>query len=202
MRPHFILGICLLILTVFLVPFSSHADQSTKMTRRLRESIHMYSASILLWPAIILIFFGFKPFLRPLPALIILVVLFLFRCELTALSTYTGPLESIETSDAVYERNTQVTTVAFAVAMLLFSHGNRALTSKVAFPIMMALLFCTLSTVPSILAKRRLSENGRWNAIFKMLTSFAAGLLCLSLVICLDALLPTQFDEQVSVEAP
>ena len=190
MLENLMLGFLLILLACIAITYQNVESTPDRATRRLSDSINIYSASVLLWPALILIFVGLEPFVKPLSCIVIFLVLLIFRYEITALSSYCGPVNDIETYDAVFERNIQVCSVAFAVSTLLFSQGNQDLSTKVAPLVLLSLLFCTISIVPSILAKRRLGENGQWNAIFKMFTSFAAGLLCISLATCLDMILP------------
>lgn len=156
--------------------------------RRLNQRLGIYTAAVVLWPALLLSVLGPEPFTSPITATVVVVVLLYLSFEVVALSTFSGALSSYEGTEAVYERGVQVSTVAFAVATLLLSQKDDDLAALVAGPVLLALLFCTAAAVPSVVARRRYGASGHWNALQKIAVSFAAGLLCVSVARCLDEL--------------
>ena len=155
---------------------------------RMRQKLAVSTNAVVLWPAAVLCLLGVEPFLCPVSATICVSVAVCLSLEVTALSAFRGPLYEYENSESVYERGVQVSTVAFAVATMLLSQKNGQLASIVATPVFTALLFCTLSAVPSGTARRRVEAAAHWSAIQKVMVSFAAGLLCLSVARCIDEL--------------
>lgn len=153
---------------------------------RLRQRLCIYTGAAILWPAAVLAFLGEEFFQQPVSVTVCLIIVVYQSFEVTTLSTFKGPLCEYENSDAVYERGVQVSTVAFAVATLLLSQKDSDLATTVALPVFLALLFCTLSVVPSVVARRRVGAAGHWSALTKVSVSFAAGLLCLSVARCID----------------
>ena len=155
---------------------------------RMRQRATVYAAAVVLWPAVLLALLGWAPFLAPIPATVSTITLLCLCFEITGYSVYTGPLTAYEGCDAVYERGVQVSAVAFAVSTLLLSQRDDGLAKAIGLPVFLALLFCTLSAVPSSVARRRVGATGHWNALQKVAVSYAAGLLCLSVALCLDLL--------------
>lgn len=155
---------------------------------RMRQRATVYAAAVVLWPAVLLALLGWAPFLAPIPATVSTITLLCLCFEITGYSVYTGPLTAYEGCDAVYERGVQVSAVAFAVASLLLSQRDDDLAKVIGLPVFLALLFCTLSAVPSSLARRRVGATGHWNALQKVAVSYAAALLCLSVALCLHIL--------------
>lgn len=158
------------------------------MLRRFRQRLGIYSAALFIWPALLMGLLGTQPFVTPISATMVMVVLLYLSFEVSALSSYSGALSEYENSDAVYERGVQVSTVAFAVATLLLSQKDEKLASVVAGPVFLSLLCCTAAAVPSAVARKRLHAAAHWNALQKIAVSFAAGLLCISVARCLDEL--------------
>jgi hypothetical protein len=155
---------------------------------RLRRKLGVNTGAVILWPAAVLALLGEEPFQLPVSVTVCVVVAAYLSFEVTALSAYKGPLCEYENNDAVYERGVQVSTVAFAVATLLLSQRDGDLATLVAMPVFLALLFCTLSAVPSVVARRGVGATGHWSAFQQASVSFAAGLLCLSVARCVDEL--------------
>ncbi len=156
--------------------------------KRMRQRVAVHAAAVVLWPAVVLALLGWAPFRTSVSATVSALVLLYLSLEVTGFSIYAGPLEAYENCDTVYERSVQVSAVAFAVSTLLLSQRDDGLAKAVALPVFLALLFCTASAVPSAVARRRVGANGHWNALQKVAVSYAAGLLCLSVGLCLDLL--------------
>ena len=166
----------------------ARAHEEFPCLTRLRHRLAVYASAVLLWPCLLYWLLGGAPFRTPLSAGVSVAVMLYLSFEVSALSTYSGPLSAYESNDAVYERGVQVSTVAFAVATLLLSQKDNELINVITAPVLLALLFCTAAAVPSALARSRLGAAAQWNAVQKISVSFAAGLLCLSVARCLDTL--------------
>lgn len=165
-----------------------HKGASDPYLKRMRQRAIIYAAAVVLWPAVVLALLGWAPFLTPVSATVSALVVLYLSFEVTVFSVYAGPLEAYENYDSVYERGVQVSAVAFAVSTLLLSQRDDGLAKAVALPVFLALLFCTASAVPSAVARRRVGATGHWSALQKVAVSYAAGLLCLSVALCLDLL--------------
>lgn len=162
--------------------------KESRVLRRLNQRLGVYTAAVVLWPALLLGLLGLEAFTSPITATVVVVVLTYLSFEVVALSSYTGALSGYEGTEVVYERGVQVSAVAFAVSTLLLSQKDDGLAALVAGPVLLALLFCTAAAVPSVAARRRVGASGHWNALQKIAVSFAAGLLCVSVARCLDEL--------------
>ena len=156
--------------------------------QRFHQRLGIYTAALLLWPALLVGILGWEPFISPISATMVAIVLLYLSFEVSGLSAYSGALSDYESSDAIYERGVQVSTVAFAVATLLLSQKDGEMAATVAGPVFLSLLCCTAAAVPSSLARKRLHAAAHWNALQKIAVSFAAGLLCISVARCLDKL--------------
>ena len=127
-----------------------------------------------------------KNFLGFLPTSIVCVVAAYLCFEVSAFGGHSGPLENYENSDSVYERGVQVSAVAFAVATLLLSQPAKDMAKIVTRPVLLALLFCTIASVPSSIARKQFGASGTWSAIQRAAISYSAGLLCVAIAMCLQ----------------
>jgi hypothetical protein len=183
-------GLVAAVATTLLVGRSPTSNPA--VVRRLRHRVGVAAGAVVLWPVLLYAILGTEPFTAPISVTVCVVVMLYLSFEVAPLSVYKGPVSEYDNSDAVYERGVQVSTVAFAVATLLLSQKDDGLATLVAAPIFLSLLFCTISAVPSAVARRRVGAWAHWNALQKVAVSFAAGLLCLSVACCLDELRSTQ----------
>jgi len=157
--------------------------------KRLRKRLGVYAAAVVLWPAIVAALLSdIDPLNYPITISLAVVVLVYLSFEVSVTSCFSGPLCDYDSTDSVYERSVQVSTVAFAVSMMLLSQKNEELANLAAPTVFMALLCCTVAAVPSAVARRRVGASGRWAALQKAAVSFAAGLLCVALARCMDEL--------------
>lgn len=159
-----------------------------KRARRLCTKTCVFLAGVLLWPALFVLVGGGLDERRPLVLLAFFVVLGYIGLELRAPYGYTGSVEGIDgSSEIFFERGTQVTTVAFALGTLLVSQKDAELARLVAPLVFLALFF---AVIPSLAvgqtARRHFNSNPALGSVQRLTLSFAAGLLCVSLAVCID----------------
>lgn len=163
---------------------------SERVTRSLRRRLGVCAAALLLWPALLLATQGRQVLETPISATVCVLVLVYLALDLAPIDEYRGPLEAYEGMDAMNERGVQVSAVAFAVSTLLLSQRHDRLAAIATGPVLMALLLCTLTAVPSAAGRKRAGSYG--HAIQKVCMAFAAGLLCVAVARCLDELYATK----------
>ena len=172
-------SIALIILYLKLHPLNSAP------LRKIRHRASVYAVACLLWPGTVITVIGLDSCANPVITIIAIIVLLFLTLEITPLCAYRGSIKEYENIDNIHERVVQVSTVAFAVATLLLSQKEKGLAKSVNFPIFCALLFCTLSAIPSAMARRRPVKFALWNSVQKVTVSYAAGFLCLAVAKCL-----------------
>lgn len=170
---------------------STNQPEDLKDIKRLKRRITMYTCAVIFWPTVIGASIGLSSLYSPITASVAVLVALFLSFEVSVTSCYDGPFTDYDSTDSVYERSVQVSTVAFAVATLLLSQHNTSLASMVATPVFAALLFCTGAAVPSAISRRRIGGSGYWVALQKVAVSFAAGLLCIALARCIDEIKST-----------
>lgn len=115
----------------------------------------------------------------------ILLVGIYFVYEVDGLGFGDGPVQSLFESDTLIERATQVSTVAFAVGTVLVSMRDVPQAREVTPMVFTALLFCTLSAVPSAQGRNRLGKSALMDTLQKASVSISAGLLALTIACCI-----------------
>lgn len=163
-----------------------------KYAQRLAWKSCVFLAGMALWIALFVAMLGDidKATERPLVVLAFFVVLLYIGIELRAPYGYSGALENIDgTAEMFFERGTQVTTVAFALGTLLVSQKDANLARQVA-PIVFLALFFAVAPALAVgqTARRNLATNPVMGGVQRLSLSFAAGLLCISLALCMDHL--------------
>jgi hypothetical protein len=148
----------------------------------------VFLAGIVLWPALFVLVVGGTQETRPLVLLAFFIVLGYLGLELKAPYGYAGSVEGLDGSaELFFERGTQVTTVAFALGTLLVSQKDAELARTVAPLVFLALFF---AIIPSLAvgqtARRHLDTSPALGAVQRLALSFAAGLLCVSMAVCID----------------
>ena len=161
---------------------------SQKRAQRVCAKTCVFLAGVVLWPALFVLVVGGPGERRPLVLLAFFVVLGYLGLELKAPYGYAGSVEALEGSaELFFERGTQVTTVAFALGTLLVSQKDAELARLVAPLVFLALFF---AVIPSLAvgqtARRHLNSSPALGAVQRLALSFAAGLLCVSLAVCID----------------
>jgi nitrate reductase NapE component len=156
--------------------------------RRLCAKTCVFLAGIVLWPALFVLVVGGTQETRPLVLLAFFIVLGYLGLELRAPYGYAGSVEGLDGSaEFFFERGTQVTTVAFALGTLLVSQKDAELARIVAPLVFLALFF---AIIPSLAvgqtARRHLNTSPVLGAVQRLALSFAAGLLCVSMAVCID----------------
>lgn len=164
-------------------------DVKQKRVQRLCAKTCVYLAGLLLWPALfVIILGGVTTDHSSLIIVAFFVVLGYIGMELKAPYGYAGSVEGIDgPPETFFERGTQIITVAFALGTLLVSQKDAVLARKVAPLVFLALFF---AVIPSLAvgqtARRHLTSSPTLGAAQRLVLSFAAGLLCLSLAVCID----------------
>jgi len=159
-----------------------------KRVQRLCAKTCVFLAGVVLWPALFVLVAGGAGERRPLVLVAFFVVLGYLGLELRPPYGYAGSVEGLDgTAELFFERGTQVTTVAFALGTLLLSQKDAALARLVGPLVFLALFF---AVIPSLAvgqtARRHLNTSPALGAVQRLALSFAAGLLCVSLAVCID----------------
>lgn len=128
--------------------------------------------------------------MSPIVASSFILVLINLSLELKPPRGYIGPMETLDGStELLFERGTQITTVAFALGTLLVSQKDSGLAKTVAPLVFLALFF---SVIPSLAvgqtARRHVVTSPSHASSQRLALSLAAGLLCVSLAICIERL--------------
>ena len=156
--------------------------------RRLCAKTSVFLGGLGLWSALFVLLLGGFSASRPFAGVAFLLVLVYLGLELKSPREYTGGLGAAEGSvDLFFERGTQVTTAAFALGTLLMSQRDPELARLVAPLVFLALFFAVLPSLAVGQTARRHAAGAPFlSAAQRLALSFAAGLLCLSLAVCLD----------------
>jgi hypothetical protein len=158
--------------------------------QQISGKVCVFLGGIALWPALFVLAVGGPGDISPIVASSFVLVLLFLSLELKAPQGFCGTLSELQgSSELLFERGTQITTVAFALGTLLLSQKEGSLAKAVAPLVFLALFF---SVIPSLAvgqtARQYMGSNPIPAAAQRLSLSLAAGLLCVSLAVCLERL--------------
>ena len=170
----------------------ANADLKTGLAIKQTDKLAVNAATCFAWLALTLLLLWFTHCkLRVVGAISLVIVLLYLSLDVKAVHAFVGQAKDFGSSDSLTDRCTQISAAAFAVGSILLN-SQKDLAPKVAPLIFLAILLSVSSTITSPSGKQCiLRRSSDWEAVQKAAIGIAAGLLALSVGVCIDeSLLP------------
>ena len=171
---------------VFLLVRTALCDLRHPLTMKKSDRLAVNAAACFLWPALVIMLLRLTEQSMGLVARLTFLIVLLYLChEVKALMPFVGPLKEYTGGDSLLERSTQISTAGFAAGTILLSNGD--LSGRVAPFVLLALLMAVVSTVPSSSSRKcNMETRATWESTQKAAMAMGAGLLAVSMGICVD----------------
>ena len=184
-----VVGFAVLAFTLFATVKAQSGNVGTacRVTKQLRAKAAVFLAGIALWPALFLLVVDESRVGTGVSIAFVVVMIYLVM-EMQPPKNYAGELDGLDgPAEIVLDRGAQVTAGAFALGTLLLSQKDAHLARLVA-PLLFLALFLALAPTLAVgqTARRHLTTAPFLSAVQKLSVSFAGGLLCVALAMCLD----------------